>query len=375
MTKYRHRRQSRDMRDLAKTTQYTLHKARLHIENQASPTYTFAFPHNEQPIILKKTTSNLSSMVHPKLPTTTQTVSNKKRYAIAYRNVSVQPSRQQQCHVVKANIQLRQERQPQLSCPLPINPIEPRQRLLVTQGVSEFDLRVCHSPRAVTRHHGHLSDYNLSDLMERTGYSRLELYTLWSRFKALVSLSKSPKGVDQATFRRAVPLLSVEDEMFVDRVFAILDEDYSGALEWDEFIRAMAALEKGDLRQRIVFLFQVYDLNGDEKLSREELMTFFISGLMVSSDDSNVQDMAQHFADDILTALGVSPSETSTISISEVTMFIEKAKMEDIYTIFGRTMLNELDKQVQKEDPDLAMLNLENTPIIYRNTHAIMDNI
>ncbi|OQR99962.1 hypothetical protein ACHHYP_03770 [Achlya hypogyna] len=396
LTVFRVRRDLHDVGTIARSTQYTLHKARLEIERRPPPSYMFVFPAVQTETLTSPrgnnalpstdATSPPRKLPSTSAPTTTLTPTppppHGQRYPFLYENVKeldpgAKPKPKLKPAPRKPRHHQKSTRQPQLSCPLPINPIEPKERLLQHQDISEFDLRVCHSPEAVTRFHGHLSDHNIEALMHQTGFTRLELYTLWSRFKALCSLSRSPAGVDQATFRRAVPLLSVEDEMFVDRVFAILDEDYSGVIEWREFIRAMSALEKGDLRARIVFLFQVYDLNGDGKLSRDELITFFISGLMVSSDDANVQEMAHHFADEIMLALGVPQADlVATVSVMEVTTFIERAKMEDIYSIFGRTMLNELDKQIPKADPDLESLeDLEHTSIVYRTAHLVMDKI
>jgi len=37
-----------------------------------------------------------------------------------------------------------------------------------------------------------------------------------------------PNGIDKETFRKGVPMLSVEDDLFVDRVFEVLDEDPQG---------------------------------------------------------------------------------------------------------------------------------------------------
>ena len=56
--------------------------------------------------------------------------------------------------------------------------------------------------------------------------------------------------------------------MFVDRVFATLDDDHSGCIEWDEFLKAMSALERGSREGRAKFLFQVYDIDHDGGISK-----------------------------------------------------------------------------------------------------------
>jgi hypothetical protein len=73
--------------------------------------------------------------------------------------------------------------------------------------------------------HGFLFNKGLDKFVESTNYSVRELYILFARFKALCSLSSTPTGVDREAFRLGVPMLSVEDDLFVDRVFEVLDED------------------------------------------------------------------------------------------------------------------------------------------------------
>ncbi|RHZ13670.1 hypothetical protein DYB26_016341 [Aphanomyces astaci] len=133
--------------------------------------------------------------------------------------------------------------------------------------------------------------------------------------------------VDQDTFRRGVPLLSIEDSLFVDRVFSILDEDKSGIIEWPEFIRAMSALEKGDLRDRIRFLFQV--------------------------------QVTRQFVDEILFKLH--PTGGGVVTSQDVINYIDQAPQDDIFTLFGRTMLTETDRRrAQEEHMTGATLDMDN---------------
>ncbi|RHY31053.1 hypothetical protein DYB32_003810 [Aphanomyces invadans] len=157
--------------------------------------------------------------------------------------------------------------------------------------------------------------------------------------------STTPADLD--TFRRGVPLLSIEDTLFVDRVFSILDDDKSGIIEWPEFIRAMSALEKGDVRDRIRFLFQVYDLNCDGTIGRDELMTFFISSLMVNTPNDDLHEVTKQFVEEIL--LKLHPTGSGVVSSIDVINYIDHAPQDDIFTLFGRTMLTETDRRRAQE--------------------------
>ena len=71
----------------------------------------------------------------------------------------------------------------------------------------------------------------LNELLQTTNMTRTELYKLFSRFKALCQLSGTPGSIDKKTFKEGVSSLAFEDDAFVDRVFALLDEDGSGTVE------------------------------------------------------------------------------------------------------------------------------------------------
>ena len=121
--------------------------------------------------------------------------------------------------------------------------------------------------------HGFLSTRSIPSLLQQTNYSRHELYSIFLRFKSLCCLSGTgPDGIDAATFQRGVVRLSVEDERFVSRVFALVDADNSGSIEWEEFLVAMAALEKGSAEIKAKFACQVYDLDGDGFIGRQDLV-------------------------------------------------------------------------------------------------------
>lgn len=126
--------------------------------------------------------------------------------------------------------------------------------------------------------------------------------------------------------------------MFVDRVFDILDLDKSGIIEWEEFVEAMSSLERGCLLRRLQFLFRVYDLNGDGQISREELSQFFIASLLVIPTQ-DIRDVSENFVERIFDQVQGSGATTRTISLSQAQEYVQKQSLEDIYSLFGRSMV------------------------------------
>jgi Ca2+-binding EF-hand superfamily protein len=194
---------------------------------------------------------------------------------------------------------------------------------------------------AVSELHGFLSQKNIKALLKATNYNRRELYVIFCRFKALCALSPSPHGIDQRTFKTGVARLAVEDDRFVERVYALVDDDASGAVEFGEFLHAMAALEKGELEAKVRFFFSVYDLDGDGMIGRQDLSTMFHSSSMLD-DDATTEEVVQTFVERVFTALGAKESGDK-ITFDDVMKYMKhEGEKEDVWDLFGRSMLQDL---------------------------------
>ena len=121
-------------------------------------------------------------------------------------------------------------------------------------GVSKHTRRT-YDP--ISRRHGFLCDRDLAGTLESSRFTRRGLFALWVRFKAMCALSGGTEGISRDVFKRGVSRLAIEDDLFVSSVFALVDEDGSGTIEWDEFLLAMNALERGDVETKCRFFFQV----------------------------------------------------------------------------------------------------------------------
>ena len=188
----------------------------------------------------------------------------------------------------------------------------------------------------VSRIHGFLAEQQIGPLMKATGYSRFQLYGHFMRFKALCTMSKSPEGIDRKAFGSGVPSLSVEDSLFVDRIFNVVDTERRGLLDWPHYIKAMSALEQGTPDARTAFLFQVYDTGGDGGISREELRHFFVSSLMTEAD-SFVEGVADIFVEGVFSRINA--NEKGDLTLPEALRYIDNTDdVVDLHGMFGRSM-------------------------------------
>eukprot|EP00455_Lapot_gusevi_P043832 TRINITY_DN5394_c0_g3_i3.p1 TRINITY_DN5394_c0_g3~~TRINITY_DN5394_c0_g3_i3.p1 ORF type:complete len:309 (-),score=85.58 TRINITY_DN5394_c0_g3_i3:355-1281(-) len=190
--------------------------------------------------------------------------------------------------------------------------------------------------------HGYLDQKNINRLLKKTNYNRRELYVIYSRYKALCALSRSPYGIDKETFKNGIARLAVEDDLFVDRVFDLVDEDGSGCIEWNEFLMAMAALEKGSRKTKAKFCFHVYDLDGDGYISKDDLATMFLSSSMLDRDQTT-QDVVNAFVDRVFKTL--SAEGRDKLSLKDITdyMLHQAGPNQDVWDLFGRSMLKDFN--------------------------------
>merc|ERR1719456_1678582 len=83
------------------------------------------------------------------------------------------------------------------------------------------------------------------------------------------SQGSEARTIDKTTFLRFFPLPG----MMGERLFAVFDRDNSGAIDFQEFLTGMALIYRGTLEEKKKFLFEMYDLDGDGVVTREELFT------------------------------------------------------------------------------------------------------
>ncbi|KAI1280879.1 NADPH oxidase 5 [Halotydeus destructor] len=76
---------------------------------------------------------------------------------------------------------------------------------------------------------------------------------------------------DSITLDQFQKIVKSRNPFFVERVFKIFDTENSNSVSKDEFIKAVKEIVKRSPEEKVLLLFQIYDLDGDDKITLAEL--------------------------------------------------------------------------------------------------------
>ncbi|EGZ07434.1 hypothetical protein PHYSODRAFT_527980 [Phytophthora sojae] len=104
------------------------------------------------------------------------------------------------------------------------------------------------------------------EAMKRFGDEEMRL--LRETFKGLAN-GKDGVSVDKETFLKCFPMRGLLGE----RLFEVIDKDGSGTIHYNEFVYGLAILFRGSRKEKLKFVFDLYDLSESGSISRHELLT------------------------------------------------------------------------------------------------------
>ncbi|XP_023667718.1 calaxin [Paramormyrops kingsleyae] len=109
---------------------------------------------------------------------------------------------------------------------------------------------------------------------------------------------KTGHGLDRGKFRNILHnTFGMTDDMIMDRVFRAFDKDNDSYISVKEWIEGLAVFLRGTLDEKIKYSFNVYDLNGDGYISREEMFHMLKDSLIrqptEEDPDEGVKDLVE----------------------------------------------------------------------------------
>ncbi|NXX42999.1 EFCB1 protein, partial [Tricholaema leucomelas] len=129
--------------------------------------------------------------------------------------------------------------------------------------------------------------------------TKSEVECLVKLFDALVAESRNrfaAVGFDCNMFRDVLyRMFGMMDDVMMDRVFRTFDRDNNGCISAEEWVGGLEVFLRGTLEERIKYCFEVYDLNGDGYITKDEMFQMLKNSLLIhpseEDPDEGIKDL------------------------------------------------------------------------------------
>ncbi|XP_061853238.1 calaxin isoform X6 [Colius striatus] len=151
-----------------------------------------------------------------------------------------------------------------------------------------------------------MSRKRLQQLVDSLGrspkhFNEGEVECLIKLFDTLVAGSSShfaAAGLDRNMFRDILHrTFGMTDDMIMDRVFRTFDRDNDSCISVVEWVEGLSIFLRGTLEERIKYCFEVYDLNGDGYISREEMFQMLKNSLLKQPSEEDPDEGIKDLVD------------------------------------------------------------------------------
>ncbi|XP_071549157.1 frequenin-2 isoform X2 [Panulirus ornatus] len=102
---------------------------------------------------------------------------------------------------------------------------------------------------------------------------------------------------------------------FASLVFRVFDENNDGSIEFEEFIRALSITSRGNVDEKLLWAFKLYDVDNDGFITREEMYSIVdaIYQMVGQAPETDVENAPQKRVDQIFSQMDKNHDEKLTL--------------------------------------------------------------
>ncbi|XP_035688057.1 EF-hand calcium-binding domain-containing protein 1-like [Branchiostoma floridae] len=133
-----------------------------------------------------------------------------------------------------------------------------------------------------------------------THFTKQEVEGLLHVFRDLQTSKKGKDEMkmDRATFREVLHYtFAMTDDILMDRVFRGFDQDNDSYVSAQEWVQGLSVFLRGTMEEKMKYCFEVYDLNSDGYISREEMFSMLKNTLAKQpteeDPDEGIKDLVE----------------------------------------------------------------------------------
>uniref|UniRef100_G1L5H0 EF-hand calcium-binding domain-containing protein 1 n=2 Tax=Ailuropoda melanoleuca TaxID=9646 RepID=G1L5H0_AILME len=105
-------------------------------------------------------------------------------------------------------------------------------------------------------------------------------------------------GLDRNAFRAILhSIFGMTDDMLMNRVFFAFDKDNDNCINAKEWVKGLSVFLRGTFEEKLKFCFEVYYLNGDGYISREEIFDMLKNSLHQQTSEEETDEGIKELVD------------------------------------------------------------------------------
>ncbi|CAD8193646.1 unnamed protein product [Paramecium octaurelia] len=155
-------------------------------------------------------------------------------------------------------------------------------------------------------------------ILKDTNFSRYELHNTYILFCALQQITSQryryynvDDGVDYDTYRTGIYQIFMQSEFLAQEIFNKIDFNYSGFLNWNEFLKLMVSIRAKTLIEKLDLFIQISDQDGNGQLCWDEI--YQLSKVCLAKYIQNTDDfldmLCEYYTRLIFKVVGKEPHE------------------------------------------------------------------
>ncbi|RKP11384.1 calcium-binding protein NCS-1 [Piptocephalis cylindrospora] len=139
-----------------------------------------------------------------------------------------------------------------------------------------------------------LSPEQLVDLQQCTYFDKKELQEWYKGFIKDCPSGQLDRNEFRALYKQFFPF--GDPTRFAEYVFDVFDGDGNGRIDFKEFICALSITSRGKMDEKLVWAFQLYDIDHDGFITREEMQRIveaiykMVGGMVQLPDDEDTPE-------------------------------------------------------------------------------------
>ncbi|XP_059173207.1 calaxin-like isoform X1 [Physella acuta] len=153
-----------------------------------------------------------------------------------------------------------------------------------------------------SKHSRQSKEQTITNLSKITKLSKDEVNHLMERFN---DLCKKEEGkLNRVEFRDELNrFFNITDDILMDRVFRAFDQKSCGTLRQEDYVVGIAKFLNGTLDDHIQLCFDVYDLNNDGYIVREEMFQLLKSCLVKAPTEEDPDELVKELVEIVMKKL------------------------------------------------------------------------